>query len=81
MTSTASTVSSPGFTPRGQHLIDGAWLAGSGTFLSEPTEGAAQVFATGGRAEVDRAAAAADANVLLPLVVKLLQRWWAPTFP
>ena len=60
MTSTASTVSSPGFTPRGQHLIDGAWLAGSGTFLSEPTEGAAQVFATGGRAEVDRAAAAAD---------------------
>ena len=60
MTSTASTVSSPGFTPRGQHLIDGAWLAGSGTFLSEPTEGAAQAFATGGRAEVDRAAAAAD---------------------
>jgi NADP-dependent aldehyde dehydrogenase len=60
VTSTASTVSSPGFTPRGQHLIDGRWLAGSGTFLSGPADGGAHAFAIGGRAEIDRAAAAAE---------------------
>ncbi|MBJ2152876.1 aldehyde dehydrogenase (NADP(+)) [Paracoccus sp. IB05] len=48
------------FTPHGKHLIAGEWVAGSGTFRSEPAHGPAFDFALGTVALVDRAAQAAE---------------------
>ncbi|HSF63896.1 MAG TPA: aldehyde dehydrogenase (NADP(+)) [Paracoccaceae bacterium] len=49
------------FTPHGKHLIAGAWVAGPGTFLSEPAQGPAHAFSTGSESLVDQAAQAAEA--------------------
>jgi NADP-dependent aldehyde dehydrogenase len=48
------------FTPHGKHLIAGEWVAGEGTFLSEPAHGPAHAFGLGSVALVDRAAQAAE---------------------
>jgi NADP-dependent aldehyde dehydrogenase len=48
-------------TPHGKHLIAGAWVAGPGTFLSEPAQGPAHEFSIGSEALVGQAAAAAEA--------------------
>ena len=48
-------------TPHGKHLIAGAWVAGPGTFLSEPAQGPAHAFSTGSEALVGQAAEAAEA--------------------
>ncbi|MCA8879320.1 MAG: aldehyde dehydrogenase (NADP(+)) [Rhodobacteraceae bacterium] len=45
----------------GQHLIDGVWTGGGGQFRSAPTRGKERDFASGGAAEIDRAAQAAEA--------------------
>lgn len=48
------------FTPKGKHLVAGAWLDGAETFSSTPTHGPAHVFAVGTVELVDRACAAAE---------------------
>jgi 2,5-dioxopentanoate dehydrogenase len=48
-------------TPHGKHLIAGAWVAGPGTFLSEPAQGPAHEFSIGSEALVGQAAEAAEA--------------------
>lgn len=48
------------FTPHGRHLIAGAWETGAGAFASDPAHGPSHAFSTGGEAEVDRAARAAE---------------------
>lgn len=45
----------------GKHLIDGAWVEGGETFASSPATGEAMTVCSGGAAEVDRAADAAEA--------------------
>ena len=49
------------FTPRGQHLIAGDWVSGSGTFRSAPVTGEGADFAAGTAEDVDRACQAAEA--------------------
>ncbi|MBB4480401.1 aldehyde dehydrogenase (NADP(+)) [Rhizobium etli] len=48
------------FTPKGKHLVAGAWLEGDGTFTSAPAFGPAHAFAVGTVAVVNRAAEAAE---------------------
>ncbi|SFE84728.1 aldehyde dehydrogenase family protein, partial [Roseivivax sediminis] len=48
------------FTPHGQHLIAGAWVAGETTFRSEPAHGTAHDYSVGTPALVDRACEAAE---------------------
>ncbi|PDT11995.1 aldehyde dehydrogenase (NADP(+)) [Rhizobium sp. M1] len=48
------------FTPKGKHLVAGAWLQGDGTFTSAPAIGPAHAFAVGTVALVNRAAEAAE---------------------
>lgn len=48
------------FTPHGQHLIAGAWIAGDKTFSSAPAHGPAHSFAVGRVADVDAAVQAAE---------------------
>ncbi|WP_283178855.1 aldehyde dehydrogenase (NADP(+)) [Gemmobacter sp. 24YEA27] len=48
------------FTPHGKHLIAGAWVAGEGSFRSEPAHGAAFDYSTGTVDLVNRAAQAAE---------------------
>ena len=48
------------FTPHGRHLIAGDWVAGPGTFRSDPASGPAHDFAVGTPALVDRACEAAE---------------------
>ncbi|MBL9058841.1 MAG: aldehyde dehydrogenase family protein, partial [Mangrovicoccus sp.] len=48
------------FTPHGKHLIAGDWVAGAGTFRSEPASGPAHDFAIGTPELVDRACEAAE---------------------
>lgn len=45
---------------KGKHLIAGDWVGGGVTFTSAPASGEGAVFASGGAAEVDRAARAAE---------------------
>lgn len=45
----------------GKHLIAGEWVAGGGSFTSQPASGEGHVFASGGAAEVARAVEAAEA--------------------
>ncbi|MGP9805378.1 aldehyde dehydrogenase (NADP(+)) [Paracoccus sp. NSM] len=45
----------------GKHLIAGEWVAGAGTFASEPAEGPSHDFAAGSPELVDRACRAAEA--------------------
>ena len=45
----------------GNHLIDGEWTTGGGTFQSDPASGDPLTVQNGGPAEVDRAAKAAEA--------------------
>ncbi|WP_323770840.1 aldehyde dehydrogenase family protein, partial [Antarctobacter sp.] len=49
------------FTPHGQHLIAGEWVASAATFASDPAHGPAHAFATGTPDLVDRACVAAEA--------------------
>lgn len=44
----------------GKHLINGAWVPGSGTFRSAPATGDSRDYAIGGAAEIDAAAQAAE---------------------
>ena len=46
--------------PSGKHLIAGNWVGGDVTFTSSPATGEGAVFASGGAAEVDLAARAAE---------------------
>ncbi|MEO5324551.1 aldehyde dehydrogenase (NADP(+)) [Mesorhizobium sp. CC13] len=48
------------FTPKGQHLVAGEWLDGSGTFASAPAHGQAHQFAAGTVDLVNRACEAAE---------------------
>lgn len=48
------------FTPHGQHLIAGEWLAADKRFLSEPAHGPAHSFSVGTVELVDQAAEAAE---------------------
>ncbi|MGR3374899.1 aldehyde dehydrogenase (NADP(+)) [Pseudooceanicola nanhaiensis] len=44
----------------GQHLIDGQWTPGGGSYTSDPTTGEGFTVCSGGAAEIDRAAKAAE---------------------
>ncbi|MCA1971452.1 MAG: aldehyde dehydrogenase family protein, partial [Caenispirillum sp.] len=48
------------FSPRGKHLIDGAWTGSAETFASAPVDGPSHAFAVGGAPEVGQAARAAE---------------------
>ncbi len=48
------------FTPKGKHLVAGAWLDGAGTFESAPAHGPAHAFAVGTVDLVNRACEAAE---------------------
>ncbi|MGO4559949.1 aldehyde dehydrogenase (NADP(+)) [Rhizobiales bacterium 3FA27D7] len=48
------------FTPKGKHLVAGAWLDGVGTFASTPAHGPAHDFAAGSTELVNRACEAAE---------------------
>lgn len=48
------------FTPKGKHLVGGAWLDGAGTFSSAPAHGPAHAFAVGTVDLVDKACTAAE---------------------
>ena len=48
------------FEPHGNHLIAGEWVAGAGTFKSEPASGPSHDFAVGTSELVDRAAKATE---------------------
>ena len=50
----------PVFTPHGNHLIAGAWVAGDTTFASEPAHGPVHQFSVGTPALVDEACRAAE---------------------
>ena len=48
------------FTPKGKHLVAGAWLDGVGTFASTPAHGPAHDFAAGSTELVNHACEAAE---------------------
>ena len=48
------------FTPHGQHLIAGDWVAGATSFMSDPAHGPAHAFSVGTPELVDAAAQAAE---------------------
>ncbi len=48
------------FTPHGNHLVAGEWVAGEATFMSDPAHGPAHAFAAGTVELVARAAEAAE---------------------
>ncbi len=48
------------YTPSGKHLIAGEWVESASTFRSAPASGPAHDYASGGAAEIDRAARAAE---------------------
>jgi len=49
----------------GLHLIAGNWVGGGETFLSAPAKGEPMRFASGGAAEIDAAARAAEDEAFL----------------